>query len=316
MTDNSAQSYLHVQYDLRPSKQVERRIFLDFFRRLASFGIPVEEFRYTGMGSIHFIDHILFHKFLGIDKLVSVERDEDIKQRIQFNRPFECVEIQMVEVSDYLPTIKEEEKHIVWLDYDNRLSHSILDDVRSSARYMSVGSFVIVTVDAEPMKNSSGPLDDFRRYKKVSGDLWDPKWTSSDFEKGKLQHRSLALLGRAFKEGVSGRPGVKALPCFGFAYADGHQMATIGVQIGGDEEEINLKCIRDQGVKYLVLEFEGIPFCIDVPVLTRRERLHLERVMPSHDYKNAQETGIEEEDFTKFANVYRFLPSYAELLLG
>ncbi len=38
MSEASAQSYLKVAYDLRPSKQVERRIFLDFFRRLAGCG--------------------------------------------------------------------------------------------------------------------------------------------------------------------------------------------------------------------------------------------------------------------------------------
>ena len=316
MTDVSTKSYLSVQYDIRPSKQVERRMFLDFFRRLASSGTPVEQYRYTGMGSIHYVDHIMFHKFLGIQKLVSVEKDTEIEQRIQFNRPFKCVEIQMMEVSEYLPTVDPEEKHILWLDYDNRLSRSIIDDVRSSARYLSKGSFVLVTVDAEPSKDSSGPAKEYDRYKQTSGELWDPKWSISDFERGELQHRSLDLLGRALREGVSGRPGVKALPCFSFAYADGHQMATIGVQFGGDEEKRILDSIAEQDVNYLVLDFEEMPFCIDVPVLTRRERLHLESVMPSDDYRNAQIIGIEEEEFRNFAGIYRFLPTYAELLLG
>ena len=316
MFNDSSKSYLNVQYDLRPSKQVERRMFLDFFRRIASFGVSVEEFRYTGMGSIHFVDHILFHKFLGIGKLVSVERDEDIEQRIKFNRPFECVEIQMMEISEYLPTLSSEERHIVWLDYDNRLSRAILDDVRSCARLLSVGSFVFVTVDAEPPKHSSGPADNFSRYKKLSGDLWAPGWSVRDFETGKLQHRSLDLLGRAFREGVAGRPNVNTLPCFSFTYADGHRMATMGIQLGRDEERLDLEKVKVQGAEYLVLEFGGAPFCIDVPVLTRRERSLLESVMPSNDFTKAQITGIDERNFENFASVYRFLPTYAELLLG
>ena len=103
MSEESSQSYLTVPYDLRPSKQVERRMLLDFFRRLASSGVPIEEFRYTGMGSIHFVDHILFHKFLGIDKLVSVEHDVGIKSRLRFNLPFDHVALEMMPIGDYVP---------------------------------------------------------------------------------------------------------------------------------------------------------------------------------------------------------------------
>ena len=316
MKSESAKSYLSVAYDLRPSKQVERRMLLDFFRRLASCGIPVEKFRYTGMGSIHFIDHILFHKFLGIDKLVSVEKEEEIEERIYFNRPFDLVEIHMMEIGEFIPCLNTNEQHIVWADYDYRISRGILDDIRGAAYVLPSGSFVLVTVDAEPPKDSGGPADNFAYFKNLSGDLWNPNWSSRDFEKEHLQFRSISLLASAFKEGVAGRPGIEIVPCFSFAYADGHQMATLGVQLGGETEKANLRKLKDQGAEYLVLDFEEPPFLIDVPILTRRERLLLESTMPSSDYQMASESGIGEEDFNKFANVYRFLPSYAELLLG
>ena len=65
------------------------------------------------MGSVHFVDHILFHKFLGIDKLVSVERDEDIARRVEFNRPFGNVEIEIMEIGEYIPKLAYDEDHIV-----------------------------------------------------------------------------------------------------------------------------------------------------------------------------------------------------------
>ena len=221
-----------------------------------------------------------------------------------------------MEVGEYLPELHKQERHIVWLDYDYRLDRSILDDVRSSAYHLSPGSFIFVTVDAEPPRRSSGPAENWKIYRKVSGDLWDPRWSNSDFEKEKLQYRSLDVLGRAFRDGVAGRLGVRAIPCFRFVYADGHQMATLGVQIGGDKEAGNLERIQDEGAGYLVLDYDSAPFRIDVPVLTRRERLLLESVMPSGNYERAQVTGVGEDDFRRFANVYRYIPSYAELLLG
>ena len=316
MKSESAKSYLSVAYDLRPSKQVERRMLLDFFRRLASCGVRVENFRYTGMGSIHFIDHILFHKFLGIGKLVSVEKEEEIEDRIYFNRPFDLVEVHMMEIGDFIPSLDSSEQHIVWADYDYRLSREILDDMRSAAYLLPLGSFILVTVDAEPPKNSGGPADNLTYFKEVSGDLWNPKWSSGDFERECLQFRAISILANAFKEGVAGRPGIDVLPCFSFAYADGHQMATLGVQLGSDTEAGNLRKLKDRGAEYLVLDFEDSPFFIDVPVLTRRERLFFESTMPSLNYGRVSESGVGEEDFKKFANVYRFLPSYAELLLG
>ena len=316
MTGKSTRSYLKVAYDLRPSKQVERRMLLDFFRRMAGCGVPVESFRYTGMGSTHFIDHILFHKFLGIDKLVSVERDTEIESRVHFNRPFSNVQLEIMEIGAYIPRLASSEKHIVWLDYDYHLSEDLISDVRSCAACLPLESFILVTVDVAPRKQSKGAADNFEFYKEVAENLWNPSWGKNDFANSNLHLRVLELLARALREGVAGRTHIKALPCFSFVYSDGHQMATLGVQLGGPSQVENLKRVRNDGAFYLVLSFDDQPFHIDVPVLTRRERLHFERVMPSKDYKKVQSAGVSREDFNKFAKIYRFLPTYGELLLG
>ncbi|MDE0334109.1 MAG: hypothetical protein OXI64_04055 [Defluviicoccus sp.] len=316
MSADSSKSYLSVAYDLRPAKQVERRILLDFFRRLAGCGVPVESFRYTGMGSIHFIDHVLFHKYLGITKLVSVERDEDIKKRVKFNRPFKNVDIEIMEIGDYVPCLNADERHIVWLDYDYRLSRDMIEDVRSCANHLSIGSFILVTVDVEPSRQSKGNSDNYEYYKEVAGLLWKQSWSASDFANSELHLRALDILALAFREGISGRTGIDALPCFKFVYADGHKMATLGVHIGGALQMCNLKRVKESGAEYLVIDFDGDPFNIDVPVLTRRERLYLERLMPSHDNVAGKPIGIGEEDIERFSKVYQFLPSYAELMIG
>lgn len=316
MSTESAKSYLKVPYDLRPAKQVERRMFLDFFRRLAGCGVPVEEFRYTGMGSIHFIDHILFHKFLGIDKLVSVESDEDIEERMRFNCPFDSIEVEIMPIGDYVPRLDRDEAHIVWLDYDFRLTREMINDVVSGTSHLPPGSFILVTVDVEPHKGSKGAIDNLSYYKKQAGDLWNPSWGKADFSNARLYKRAIDILDLAFKEGMSGRPKVKLLPCFCYVYSDGHRMVTLGGQIGGAREASFLDRIQESGASYLVRDFAGEPFAINVPVLTRKERLHLESVMPSEDFKKIRTLGISRKAFDDFAQIYRFFPSYGELLLG
>jgi hypothetical protein len=47
-------SYLKVHYELRPAKQVERRMLIDAFQQLAQAGFQIRDYQYTGMGSIYF----------------------------------------------------------------------------------------------------------------------------------------------------------------------------------------------------------------------------------------------------------------------
>lgn len=316
MSPVSSKSYLSVAYDLRPSKQVERRMLLDFFRRLAGCGLVFEKYRYTGMGSIHFVDHILFHKFLGIEKLVSVERDEDIERRVRFNRPFDSVELKIMEVGSFIPELREDEQHIVWLDYDYQLTAEVISDVKACANLLSVGSFVLVTVDAEPPKGSTGADDNLKHYCGIAGQFWKNEWTKGDFSNQVLHLRVLDFIVSALREGVAARQGVEVVPCISFFYADGHRMVTLGVQIGAGDEAAKLERIKSGGASYLVTRFGDDPFHIDVPVLTRRERLFLERTMPSAEFEKTEAVGVSEKEFDKFTRIYRFLPSYAELLLG
>ena len=134
--------------------------------------MPVESYYYTGMGSIHFIDHILFHKFLGINKMVSVERDDDIERRIRFNQPFNNVQIEIMEIGEYILRLQSDAKHIVWLDYDYRLSQDMISDVRACAATIAVDSFVLVTVDVEPPKGSKGASDNLASYRDAASSLW------------------------------------------------------------------------------------------------------------------------------------------------
>ena len=60
----STRSYMKVRYDLRPAKQVERRMIIDALHKLARAGVDISRYQYTGMGSIHFVDFVLFHKML------------------------------------------------------------------------------------------------------------------------------------------------------------------------------------------------------------------------------------------------------------
>ena len=78
----------YVSYDLRPAKQCERKMMLDSFSAAMEAGFAIPDYRYVGMGGNRFYDFILIHKYLGIDKMVSLEHDEKMLTRARYNCPY------------------------------------------------------------------------------------------------------------------------------------------------------------------------------------------------------------------------------------
>src|SRR5438477_10122475 len=106
-----SESYLTVHYELRPAKQVERRMLVDALLSLSAAGFPIKHYQYTGMGSIYFIDFMLFHRLIGIKSMLSVEYDINIARRVEFNRPFECVATEIAAIGDVIPRLSRDRQH-------------------------------------------------------------------------------------------------------------------------------------------------------------------------------------------------------------
>jgi hypothetical protein len=239
--NSSTQSYLKVHYELRPAKQVERRMLVDALPALALAGFPIQDYQYTGMGSIYFIDFVLFHRLLGINDMLSVEYDTGIKKRVEFNRPFDCVKTKIAPIGDVIPSLSKDIKHLVWLDYDGVLCSSHLQDISLATTFLSVGSILLVTVDIEPPSSTDGPQEWKDYFAGVAGEYFDPALTVQDFAKSELPRRNIELISKAIKAGMVGRSGVEFLPMFNFIYQDGHQMLTMGGMIGTTAENENSK---------------------------------------------------------------------------
>ena len=189
-------SALRVAYELRPAKQVERRMLLDGLQRLMVAGFNLREYQYTGMGSLYFVDYILFHKFLGIQKLVCVERDRSLLSRMEFNKPSALIEVISGAIGDVLPDLDRRQKHLVWLDYDQRLDQSIAQDLHLAVASVPPGSIILITVDAKPPEMGPDPTQyakgralvrEWRSYyERQVGRYFDHSWTDSSFTEDAL----------------------------------------------------------------------------------------------------------------------------------
>src|SRR5690348_396430 len=112
-----------ISYDLRPAKQAERRILIDFIKcAYQAVGAPLSACRYVGMGGTLFYDFHLLHRFLGVRSMVSLERNRKMHLRSRFNCPFDFIKVTNQTTAKFLASDEDETVTIYWFDYDDSIS--------------------------------------------------------------------------------------------------------------------------------------------------------------------------------------------------
>ena len=308
-----SKSYKQVFYDLRPGKQVERRMIMDALGRLMNGGIPIRDYQYTGLGSIYFFDFILLYKLLGLRRFLSVEYDTDITKRVAFNKPFDRIEIRMAPIGDVIPDLDSNLRHFIWLDYDDRLTHSMLLDASAAANHLSRESLLLVTVDVEPPNEAETPEARAEYVQEEAGKFlpydFDIEWCT----KSRYPATHLAIIANAITTGLAVR-GARFLPLFKFVYADGHEMVTLGGMIGDAAVEQRIDACDWSEACYLRRRDEDDPYRIRVPRVTRRERLLLDQHMPGDPGWRPRAFELSREELADYREIHRFYPLYGELL--
>jgi hypothetical protein len=313
MTEATA-SYRKVFYDLRPAKQIERRMIIDSLQILSEGGFRIRDYQYTGMGSIYFVDFLLLYRILGLTRLLSVEYDKRIAKRVEFNKPFADIDIKIDKIGTVIQNLDIDTKQILWLDYDSRLQKYMLSDLIAAATRLAVGSILLITVDVNP-PNDDGPASWRKYFDDVAGDLVPFGVTDEDFALSELAVTNARILVNAIRNGIADRTRVRFESLFNFDYSDGHRMLTIGGMLAGPMEQNMIRGCDFSAATYLRRSVDDRPYEIRVPRITRKERLYLDHHMPSATDWSPIDFELTDEDVASYRNVYRFYPAYAELLL-
>jgi hypothetical protein len=303
-----------VAYDLRPAKQVERRMILDAFQSLMVCGFPIRDYQYIGFGSIYFVDFILLHKILGINNLLSIEGDRSITKRVEFNKPFDLIKIRMDYSGDVISGLDRDQKSILWLDYDYRLCQNIIEDITLATNILSAGSIILITVDVRPPEDGDTPNDWREYYEKQAGNFTDFDWTDENYAQSNLPKTTGKILSNAILTGMNGRNKIQYYPLFNFLYSDSCPMLTIGGVIGDEMDGRKIAACNLTGMSFIRNNISDDPFQISVPKITKKERHYLDHKMPLQQGWKPSEFEISEEDLMNYNSIYRYYPSFAELL--
>jgi hypothetical protein len=311
-----------VPYDLRPRKQIERRMMVHALQKFAEAGLPISRYRYAGFGGFFFIDFIIFRRLLAIRDMVSIEHDYRYPKRVRFNKPFADIDIRLEPAADFISQIDRQKRHILWLDYDGPIHREQLEDLNVSASLLAPGSLLIATFDVDfdradeirDLAPTDRQLGWRRRFERETGVYYHPAWTTQDFAASAVARRSIDVASAAIESGVNMRPDITYDNVFSFLYADGHEMLTIGGIVSSGRERTLMDKVDWTALRFIRRDLAGEPFRIDIPVLTRKERLHIDSNLPA-GAKWAPEFELDSGELAKYTSVYEYCPLYAELLL-
>lgn len=306
---------LMFNYELRPCKFVERRMFIMSLSRIISrFG---GDYQYVGFGGLSFTDFKLFHKELNIDKMVSIEAGENIPDgRLEFNKPYSCIVIKRGLSTEQLTQVDFSKKTIVWLDYDESLQEYYFDDLSYVLGKFVAGSVIVISCNTKLHKKKDQPFTD-DEFQEAFG-IHIP----SDIEKNCCHGKNSATtLMRMFRQSCESainernqalEDKLRFRPLYFFTYKDGVQMMTYGGIVlpeQFDDAELNFGGLSFIG---------GEKYDIDVPLLTMREAIKLNQVLNDTAREESEIISLnilDRDGINKYRELYKYMPNYFDVRL-
>ena len=327
-------SYRIINYSVRPAKAIERRMLCAAFERLHAFQ-HIQDYRYIGFGSIYFSDFQLLHRELGITDMLSIEKDVSARGCFRFNRPYKCIRLKFAASSQVLPALNWGRRTIVWLDYDDRLNVNILGDIATVCFRATSGSLVVISVnahpDAEPSKEdrdihekeTGKPFDlsDYRLHiaKELVGEKLPAGTSGADLRGQGLAKVFREIIHNEIVEQLSIRNAmlqpeerIYYRQLFHFRYKDGAQMVTVGGILYRRADEQTLTACDFDTLPFIR---NGAEHCsIKAPCLTGKEIRHLNTQLPTNSPAKLRAAGVPLSDIQQYAEVYRYFPTFSEIL--
>lgn len=336
-TKNKQPSFEKINYSLRPAKNIERKMILEALHRL-SFFEPIKNYMYIGFGSTFFTDFSLFHKQLGIQKLYSIELEEDYKERFEFNKPFHSINMIYGHSNEALKnkSIDWHMRKIIWLDYDYQITADVIIDIDTIVENSISGDAFLITLNASTKEVYSNPDAStnskdraFNKFKEqfllqLSEDelidyssLVDSSIVPTDLAEWGLANVCTKIINKRIYNKIIERnelnennpnyQNIHYKQVFDFHYQDGSMMMTIGFVFYDNHEKEKYERCNFDDFDFCKME----PFLIKAPNLTMKELQYIDSFLPSNlagmDYKN-----IPDEEIKHYVDVYRYYPTFLE----
>jgi hypothetical protein len=256
--------------------------------------------------------------------MVNIEEVSGDAGRFRFNRPFGCVRLEFGHSTDVLDRVRGwATRTILWLDYEKRLTSTVLEDLRIFATNARSGSVFIVTVNAQPLEGRNTEETDSKRLDeagRLTGRTPQTLGIGAQSLGGSgtarfFRELMLARLDETLNSRNSGlapdhpkRMGLRQL--FFFTYADSAMMMSLGGVLIENRDVQRLDSCGLDPAHLAFIRTGDDAFDIAVPPLTSHEVHYLNSQLPTRGRRLLKGRGVPVEHLKQFGDIYRYYPTY------
>ena len=313
-------------YHLRQNKAVDRLTLIEAIKHVGKLN-DLSEYTYYGFGGWTLEDFRLIYEFYPEISMISIENDRDNYNRQRFHTPCRSARLKLeyVEFKSFLARYEaKNSKSIFWLDYID-LKYARFEEFMVLLGKVFPGSVVKITLRCEPSDyfakeetQGAQKTDEFQReFQELLPHSSDqPPVAFTDLAKLVQDMAQIAT-----ERALSSATPLKFIPISSFCYADGAGMFTLtGVVCFRTQETL----IKNTFQKWRLANLEwNNPRVIDVPTLSTKERLHLQRCLPagsnagrvlrkSLGYLIDSDERSSEAKLQQYADFHRYFPYFVK----
>lgn len=316
-------SFEKINYNIRANKSIERKMISELIQRLSLYS-ELNEYRYIGLGSPYFTDFILFHKYLGLNNMISIEKEESKKARFEFNKPFSCIDMHYGNATTILPNLElDKNLNIIWMDYDGKIEDYVFSDIDSIVANSAAGSLFLVSINVEPSPGEKGNRMQ-ELVDRVGKNRIPVEFEDLNLNRTVLPQVIYEMIDTQIKKSLLERTGgdksiLEYRQLFHYLYKDGAQMLTVGGILLDKKQNKAFKKLKTDNIKHLSSTAE--PSKIKCPNLTYKEVHFLNNILPceleftNNGYiknKEFKKLPLNHHDMKDFADIYRYYPNFSE----
>lgn len=320
-------------YQLRPNKAVDRELFLSLLSRLSGV-YHLENFRYVGLGGPYLEDFRLIHSRLGLTDMVSVEVDDNVRLRQEFNKPAPFIRCVQDSLENYVAATEFEKPAVVWFDFtDPQQITTQVECFASTMLQVPESSILRLTLNANPgslgmpkaaeiqtpsdgktknVDDSRPTLNEWRleRFRRKMGSLTPTDATDHDMSKQAFGRVLLRAVRFAVDRELLQDRKRKVEWLLATHYADGQPMVTVTLLVLSSDA-----AVPDTLQSWPFYSQPDCPLVLDMPTLSTRERLALEANGALDDSLEftLPSAGLGEGPYSSFRRFYRVFPHFSRV---
>lgn len=326
----------HPPYHLRPKKAIDRILLLKAIEKVGSL-YPWDRCEYFGFGGPFLDDvRVICDRFPNL-RFVSIESSSHTHKRQEFHKNTKNLELVNKDLNSYLKhDFPSGDRCIFWLDYTD-LKPRRLDEFMALLPLVAPVSIVKISLQASveydrdrrsaahflppPVVEhlAKSWVEDFQRQ---FDDYLPRTLAPGDFEGGRFPSIVQEMLQIAASKALPAAAGLRFQPVHSCSYADAVQMYSLTGVICEQEQSTAIQQLF-RGWRHANLDWSP-PQRIDVPLLSVKERLLLEKHLPIKDgtgrqlhrvlgYNVDDGSASSRRKLKQYEEFYQYFPLFAKL---